>query len=120
MAAGVARPAAPPAPPHLRRARVAALSPALLSPPACGPGSRYTPARPPTARPPRAASARLTARPAARHPDTALPPPSTAVHRAPSTAWGPSDVGSAKKCLSRPRPLDSDSSSSPPTTSPVP
>ncbi|XP_044090620.1 splicing factor, proline- and glutamine-rich-like [Neovison vison] len=55
---------------------------------------------------------------AARTP--ALPPPSTAVPRAPSTAWGPSDVGSATKCLSRPRPLDSDSSSSPPTASPAP
>ncbi|XP_044090401.1 basic proline-rich protein-like [Neovison vison] len=55
---------------------------------------------------------------AARTP--ALPPPSTAVPRAPSTAWGPSDVGSATKCLIRPRPLDSDSSSSPPTASPAP
>uniref|UniRef100_A0A8I3PS22 DUF4939 domain-containing protein n=4 Tax=Canis lupus TaxID=9612 RepID=A0A8I3PS22_CANLF len=36
----------------------------------CGPGSRYTPGGPPTARPPRAASARLTARPAARCQET--------------------------------------------------
>ncbi|XP_022382043.1 uncharacterized protein C10orf95-like [Enhydra lutris kenyoni] len=133
MAAGVAPPRLPP--PHLRRARRSRFPPlplglaperaaALGRQPGpsrahldsgCGPGSRYTRARPPTARLPRAASSRLTARPAARRPDTRA---ATAVHRAPSTAWGPSDVGSPKKCLSRPRPLGSDSSSSPPTAPP--
>ncbi|XP_027952464.1 basic proline-rich protein-like [Eumetopias jubatus] len=79
----------------------------------CGPGSRYTPGRPPTAGPPRAASARLTARlqRAARRP--ALPPPSTARHRRPAACG---DLGSARKYLSGPWPLDGDSSSSPPPT----